>query len=585
MLTNNFSLKIATPNGTGSSSANSLLVQAIFRMGVPISGKNIFPSNIQGLPTWYEIRVDSDGHLGRCPDCQLVVALNGASYDDDVASVATGGCLLYDSSWPREGERRRADINYLGVPFARLVNDNFPEARQRILMKNICYVGVLTALCAIDRAIVDNLLREKFADKQFVANGKAIELGYRYASENFSCPLPYAVSEPVDCLTTGKMLIDGNSATALACIYAGATVAAWYPITPSTSLLDAFQTFCRRWRQTDDGNRGYCVVQAEDEMAALAIVLGATWGGARAFTSTSGPGISLMTELLGFAYYAELPAVIFNVQRVGPSTGMPTRTQQSDLLSCAYASHGDTKQVLIFPANPAECFQLTIKAFDLADLLQTPVIVMTDLDIAMNDWLSDELTWDDEYRPQRGKIVDSGEQLSRYLDSDGDGICYRSLPGQGPAFFTRGSGHNSYGQYTERGDEYRQVLDRLVRKHETAKDHLPPPEIVCHGQHDVALVTIGSCWQAVSEALAVLARQGVVLDCLRITAFPFVISIDEFLADHRLNIVIEQNRDRQLRSLLTLETGVSKDQLASVLNYDGQPMTALFVVDAVQQLL
>ncbi len=587
---NDFAIKIATPNGTGSASANSLLVQAIFRMGVPIAGKNIFPSNIQGLPTWYEIRVNRGGYLGRKTSFDLVIAMNAQTYQQDVRDVREDGYLLYDATWPpTQTKVKRADLNLLAVPFAAITNSHFKQTRERTLMKNICYVGVAAALCAIDMEIIKTLLSEKFQKKQklLASNFKAVELGYDYAQKNFSCPLPIQLVGTH--ATSEHILIDGNSSAALASVYAGATVAAWYPITPSTALLDAFQNFCRKFRRDTAGNN-YCILQAEDEMAALGMVLGATWNGARAFTATSGPGISLMAELIGFAYYAELPAVIFNVQRVGPSTGMPTRTQQSDLLTCAYASHGDTKHVLVFPADPEESFHLTIAAFDLADLLQTPVFVMMDLDIGMNDWLCPRLTWNDSYRPERGKILQkfsAGETFLRYHDRDQDGICYRTLPGTDPAgaFFTRGSGHNKFGAYTENGAEYQEVLDRLQRKHKTAEEYLPLPLIVYEDDLDIALVTLGSCHEAISEARAMLEEQSIAINYLRIKAFPFQPQVVTFLAKHRLNIVVEQNRDAQLHTLLIAETPLTKNRLTSLRSYDGLPLTAEFVYTEVRAIL
>lgn len=589
---NDFGIKIATPNGTGSSSANSLLVHAIFRMGIPVAGKNVFPSNIQGLPTWYEIRVNKSGNLGRKSRFELMVAMNAQTCSQDMLETATTGYAIYDATWPlAKNDTQRSDLTLLGVPFAKLVNTQFSHARERTLMKNICYVGVIAALCVIDMDIIKTLLQEKFRKKQklLASNFKALELGYEYATQNFSCPLPLQLVQMN--ATTDQILIDGNSSAALACVYAGATVGAWYPITPSTSLLDAFQHFCRKFRRDAEGNNNYCILQAEDEMAAIGMVLGATWNGARAFTATSGPGISLMAELIGFAYYAELPAVIFDVQRVGPSTGMPTRTQQSDLLACAYASHGDTKHVLIFPADPEESFSLTIKAYDLADLLQTPVFVMLDLDIGMNDWLCPRLQWDDGYQPERGKILsrfDAEERFSRYHDRDQDGICYRTLPGTDPAgaFFTRGSGHNKFGHYTEKGDEYQEVIDRLQRKHETAKEHLPPPEMDLKENCPVALVTVGSCREAVMEARELLlATHNIELSYMRIRAFPFQNEVEEFLCRHKTNIIIEQNRDGQLRLLFVTETAVYKDILFSLLCYDGLPLTAEFVVTGVMKIL
>ncbi|HSC15997.1 MAG TPA: 2-oxoacid:acceptor oxidoreductase subunit alpha, partial [Gammaproteobacteria bacterium] len=475
---NDFVLKIANVNGTGSASANSLLMKTVFRMGVPVSGKNFFPSNIQGLPTWYEIRVSKDGYLARSGLVDIMVAMNAQTYARDLQEVAPGGVLLYDSTWPRDRLLSRPDIEIIGVPLARMCNERFANARTRILMKNMAYVGVLAALLELDRGVIVELVKETFAKKPALidSNQEAIDLGYEYARANLPCPLAQRVKS-LD-KTAGHIMIDGNTAAALGCVYAGATVGAWYPITPSTSLMDAFKSFCERYRKDPKtGERRYCVVQAEDELAAIGIVLGATWNGARAFTPTSGPGLSLMSEFLGYAYYAELPAVLFDVQRVGPSTGMPTRTQQADLLAAAYASHGDTKHVLLFPADPRECFELAVTAFDLADRLQTPVIVMSDLDIGMNDWMCRDLDWDAQYRPDRGKVLtaaelEAGKVFHRYVDADGDGIPQRTLPGVHArgAYFVRGSGHNQYGGYTEDAAEYQQVVDRLAKKWQTAAE-------------------------------------------------------------------------------------------------------------------
>ncbi|MDX1507045.1 MAG: 2-oxoacid:acceptor oxidoreductase subunit alpha, partial [Woeseiaceae bacterium] len=464
---NDVVIKIGTVNGTGSASANGLLRKAIFRMGVPVVGKNYFPSNIQGLPTWYEIRVTGDGYQSRSDRVDVMVAMNAQTYAKDMADVSPGGWLIYDSTWPRSKQLDREDITVLGVPLSRMCNETFDGARARILMKNIAYVGVVAALLDIDLDIITDLLEETFAAKSHLidSNMQAIRLGYDYAQEHFVCPLPARV-EALD-KTKGHIVIDGNTAAGLGCMYAGATVGAWYPITPSTSLMDAFAGFCRKYRSDKDTDkRTYCIIQAEDELAAIGMVLGAAWNGARAFTPTSGPGISLMSEFLGFAYYAEIPAVVFNVQRTGPSTGMPTRTQQSDILSCAYASHGDTRHVLLFPSDPYECFYTALQAFDLAERLQTPVMVLSDLDIGMNDWMVREFEWDENYVPDRGKVL-SAEDLEamdkfyRYLDVDGDGIPYRTLPGVHPkgAYFTRGSGHTKYGGYTEDSAAYQDVVD------------------------------------------------------------------------------------------------------------------------------
>ncbi len=585
---NDFTIKIATVNGTGSASANTLLMKSIFRSGVPVMGKNFFPSNIQGLPTWYEIRVSRDGHVARSGKVEMMVALNPETYARDVREVASGGYLLYDCTWPRPALLSRSDITVLGVPLAQMCNEHFNGVRTRILMKNICYAGVLAALLSLDLERIRGLLAETYAKKpQLVeSNMKAIQLGYEYARQHFACPLPISV-EPMD-RTAGHIMIDGNTAAALGCVFAGATVAAWYPITPSTSLMDAFKGFCERLRiDPETGARRFAFIQAEDELAAIGMVLGASWNGARSFTATSGPGISLMNEFLGLAYYAEVPAVVFDIQRVGPSTGMPTRTQQGDLMACAYASHGDTRHVCLYPANPEECFYMARDAFDLAERLQTPVLVLSDLDIGMNDWMCPDLEWDDAYRPDRGKVLGLDEILKlekfqRYVDKDGDGIPYRTFPGVHPkaAYFTRGSGHTQFGTYTEDSADYQAVLDRLLRKWETIKQRVPRP-LVDGAGGEIGIVSLGSGDSAIQEALAVLRGRGVAVDYLRVRAFPFGEEVERFLAAHRLLFVVEQNRDAQLRSLLTLETAVEKAKLRSLLHYSGLPVSSSFIVEGV----
>jgi 2-oxoglutarate ferredoxin oxidoreductase subunit alpha len=524
---NDVVIKIGTVNGTGSASANGLLRKAIFRMGIPVVGKNYFPSNIQGLPTWYEIRVSKDGYQCRSDRVDVMVAMNAQTYAQDMTSVTPGGWLVYDSTWPRN-TLDRDDINVIGIPLSRMCNEHFDGVRTRILMKNIAYVGAIAALLDIDLEVIKGLLEETFAAKEHLiaSNMDAIHLGYDYAVENFSCPLPPKV-EKMD--ATGKhVVIDGNTASGLGCVYAGATVGAWYPITPSTSLMDAFRGFCAEYRiDPESGKRTYAIIQAEDELAAIGMVMGASWMGARAFTPTSGPGISLMSEFIGFGYYAEIPAVIFNVQRTGPSTGMPTRTQQSDILSCAYASHGDTKHVLLFPADPHECFTMSPLAFDLADRLQTPVMVLSDLDIGMNDWMVPEFEWDPGYVHDRGKIL-SAEDLEkmdvfyRYLDVDGDAIPYRTLPGTHPkgSYFTRGSGHTKLGAYTENAADYQDVVDRLTEKWETARTLVPEPEIVYSKTNNAAILTVGSGNGACKEALDRLDKRKAGMNYCRVKAFP-----------------------------------------------------------------
>ena len=585
---NDFVIKLANVNGTGSASANTLLMKSIFRMGVPVIGKNYFPSNIQGLPTWYEIRVTRDHHAARSGRVDFMVAMNAETYAKDIREVSPGGYLLYDSTWPRPTLLKRDDITIIGVPLARLCNETFQGVRSRILLKNIMYAGVLAALFEIELDSMRTLLGESYASKKALldSNMKALEMGFEYAKHNFPTPLPLRIARMDK--TRDHILIDGNTAAGLGCMYAGATVGAWYPITPSTSLMDAFKGFCQKWRvNRETGEHNYAIVQAEDELAAIGAVIGASWNGARSFTPTSGPGISLMNEFIGLAYYAEIPAVIFDIQRVGPSTGMPTRTQQCDLMLAAYASHGDTRHVLLFPRDPEECFYMAATAFDLAERLQTPVFVMSDLDIGMNDWMCPTLKWDESYRPDRGKVLtkeqlEAIEKFQRYVDKDGDGIPYRTLPGVHPkgAYFTRGSGHTQFGGYTEDALEYQLVLDRLKRKFDTAKQLVPRAVIDARGG-DVGIVSIGSCDGAVREALEVLSRRGVQCDYLRIKAFPFGEDVERFLATHSKIFVVEQNRDAQLRSLLTLETAVEKSKLRSILYYAGLPMAASVIIDGV----
>ena len=586
---NDVVIKIATVNGTGSASANGLLMKSIFRMGIPVVGKNYFPSNIQGLPTWYEVRVSGEGYRARADRVDIMVAMNAQTYARDMAEVASGGWLIYDSTWPRSRLLDRDDITIFGIPLSRMCNERFDGARTRILMKNIAYVGALAALLEIDLDVIKGLLDETFAKKKHLAesNLEAIMLGYDYAQERFNCPLSTTVA-PMD-KTSEHIIIDGNTAAGLGCVYAGATVGAWYPITPSTSLMDAYKAFCKQLRMDEEsGGKKFCIVQAEDELAAIGVVLGATWNGARAFTPTSGPGISLMSEFIGFAYYAELPAVIFDIQRTGPSTGMPTRTQQCDFLSCAFASHGDTRHVLLFPANPEECFHMAVEAFDLADELQTPVMVLSDLDIGMNDWMTPELKWDESYKPRRGKLLtaeqlDEIEKFHRYLDVDGDGIPYRTLPGEHPkgSYFTRGSGHNKYGGYTEDAEEYQEVVDRLLVKWETARAKVPAPEINYSKFNKTAILSVGSCDGAIREALVELSNKNVNLNYCRVRAFPFSDEVREFIAKHDTIYIVEQNRDAQLRTLLIYDTEETPAKFVPMLHYNGLPINAAFVVKRV----
>jgi 2-oxoglutarate ferredoxin oxidoreductase subunit alpha len=586
---NDFALKLANVNGTGSASANGLLMQAIFRMGIPVTGKNLFPSNIQGLPTWYEIRVNKDGYGARALDYDLMIAMNSQTYARDVGEVRSGGFLMYDSSWPLDPELHRDDITFLGVPLAKMCNESFANPRERILMKNIAYAGSLCAALDIDMGVVGELLEEKFGRKKALleSNHKALKLGYDYARDHFNCPLPFHLQK-MDA-NGDKILIDGNTATALGCVYAGATVAAWYPITPATSVMDAFKMFCEEYRRDPDtGKNNFIILQAEDELAAIGMVLGASWNGARAFTSTAGPGISLMNELLGLAYYAEIPAVVIDVQRVGPSTGMPTRTQQGDILECAYASHGDTRHILLFPANPGECFEFAIKSFDLAERFQTPVMMLSDLDIGMNDWVIPRIKWDDSFRPDRGRVLSAEDleqaaQYFRYSPSDENYVAARTLPGVDSkgSYFIRGSGHNKLGGYTETPDEYQEVMDRLKLKHKAAAKFVPAPVIQNRAGARFGVLSLGGCDPAVREALDILESRGIPADYLRVRGFPFDTAVEDFLASHEFTFVVEQNRDAQLKSLLTLETPVAKEKLRSVLVYGGFPLSARHVINEI----
>lgn len=586
---NDFAFKLANVNGTGSASANGLIMQAIFRMGIPVSGKNLFPSNIQGLPTWYEIRVNREGHTARALEYDLMVAMNAQTYARDVKEVRSGGFLLYDSSWPLDSHLIRDDVNYVGVPLARMCGEHFQDSRERILMKNIAYAGSLVALLDIDMHLIEQLLEEKFSAKPSLreSNHKSVMIGYEYAKKHFDCPLPFHLAKMDG--NQGKILIDGNTATALGAVYAGATVAAWYPITPATSVMDAFTRFCAKYRRDKEtGANNYCIIQAEDELAAIGMVIGASWNGARAFTSTSGPGVSLMNELLGLAYYAEIPAVLVDVQRVGPSTGMPTRTQQGDLMECAYASHGDTKHILLIPADPAECFDFAVKSFDLAEKFQTPVIMLSDLDIGMNDWVVDKMAWDDSYVPDRGRVL-TAEQLEqmpkyfRYSPEDENHVAARTLPGvhQKGAFFIRGSGHNKLGGYTEIPDEYQEVIGRLARKHKASAKFVPAPVIERREGAGFGVITTGGCDRAVREAMQLLANRGINANYMRIRGFPFDDPVVDFIEEHPFCFVVEQNRDAQLKSLLLLETPVAKNKLRSICVYGGFPLSANSVVDRI----
>ena len=580
---NDFVVKFANVNGSGSASANGLFARAILRMGVPVAARNIFPSNIQGLPTWYEVRIVEAGWRGRRGGVDFMVAMNPQTWDKDVAEIESGGYLFHDSTKPLPASKFREDVAALGMPLTAICNAQYADPRQRQLFKNIIYLGALSALFGIDVAEIERLFAEQYRGKEALldSNRKALALGREHALATFDCPLGLRV-ERRDCVGN-RIFVDGNSAAALGALYGGATVAAWYPITPSSSLAESFAKWCGKFR-TDPatGRRRYAIVQAEDELASIGIVIGAAWNGARAFTATSGPGISLMQEFLGLAYFAEIPAVLFDVQRGSPSTGMPTRTQQADLLSCAYASHGDTRHVLLFPEDPRECFELGALAFDLADRLQTPVFVMLDLDIGMQDWLCEPLAWDDRKAMDRGKVMsaqelDADRDFGRYLDVDGDGIPWRTYPGVHPSkggYFTRGTTKDRYARYTEEGPAYVDNMQRLLRKFETARALLPGPEITDASEPTAAgVIWFGSTGAAMAESLAELERRGIHLDRMRIRAFPFHDAVAEFIAAHEHVFVVEQNRDAQLKMLLVNECRIDPARLSSVLHYDGTPIT------------
>ena len=581
---NDFVVRFANVNGTGSASANFLFTKSIFRMGIPVTPKNIFPSNIQGLPTWYEVRISEKGYLGRREGVDLMVAMNPQSMAGDVAIVKTGGYFLYDSTKPLHANYVRDDINYLGIPLMEMCNREYTDPRQRQLFKNIIYVGALSALFEIEFAVLEKLIAEQFPGKEKLIppNIKALKMGVEYVQANFKYPLDIHV-ERRD-LIKDAIMIDGNSACGLGAVYAGATVAAWYPITPSTSVVEAFSEYATEYRtDKETGKRNVAIVQAEDELAAIGMVIGANWNGARSFTATSGPGVSLMNEFLGLAYFAEIPAVLIDVQRTGPSTGMPTRTQQSDVLEAAYASHGDTKHVLLFPSTPKECFEMTADAFDLAEELQTPVIVMTDLDLGMNDHVSPPLEWDDKRVYKRGKVLtaedlDKMQKFGRYLDVDNDGITYRTYPGTHPtkgSFFTRGTSRDEYAAYTEDGAAYQRNMDRLIKKWNTAKTMVPTPQLYQEKSTKTnGVVFFGTSQYAAEEAIELLKAEGIEMDALRIKSFPYNQTVVDVVTDHQHVFVIEQNRDAQMRSLMMIEFSANPTKLVSVLNYDGMPITA-----------
>jgi len=582
---NDFVIKFANVNGSGSASANNMFAKALFRMGIPVSPHNIFPSNIQGLPTWYEVRINEAGYLGRREGVDLMVAMNEQTIKKDIDSAVSGGFILYDSSKALANELHRDDVHYLPIPLKDICLQEFEKPAQRQLFKNIVYVGALSAFLNIDFKVLTEMVSDQFRGKEklILPNIHALELGHQYASENFDCPLPLQLKTSDK--NKSKILIDGNTAIGLGCVYGGATIGAWYPLTPSTSVVDSFRKYCNRLRiDPGTGKKKFSIIQAEDELAAIGIAIGAGWNGARAFTASSGPGVSLMQEFLGLAYFSEVPVVLFNIQRVGPSTGMPTRSQQSDLLTCAYASHGDTKHILLFPATPKECFEFAADSFDLADRIQSPIIVMSDLELGMNDQICDTLNWDDKREYDRGKVLDADqleeiEKFGRYLDSDDDGIPYRTYPGTHPtkgSYFTRGSSHDAYANYTEDGNTYAEMMDRLTKKMITAISYLPEPEI-SETKNKLGMIYLGTTTSAIQETIDSLGKKGISLDTMRIRAFPFHDSVADFINSHELVYVIEQNRDAQLKSLLKIECNANESQMHSILSYNGILITATHI--------
>ena len=586
---NDFVVKFANVNGSGSASANELFAKAILRMGVPVSPRNIFPSNIQGLPTWYEVRVSEAGHLGRRGGVDLMVAMNPQTWEADQKEIEVGGYLLYDSTKPLPPSAFRSDIEVLGMPLTALCVQHYEDPRQRQLLKNVLYLGGLSHLLGLEPEIVETLLGEQYQGKPQLAapNIEAFRLGRQWAAEHLP-PLGLRLRRADR--VGDRIFVDGNTAAGLGCVYGGATVCAWYPITPSTSVAEAFEKYCRKFRHDAEGRKRYAIVQAEDEIASIGMVVGAGWNGARAFTATSGPGVSLMTEFIGLAYFAEIPATIINVQRGGPSTGMPTRTQQADILSCALASHGDTQHVLLFPEDPHEAFEQAATALDLADRLQTPVFLMLDLDIGMNQRLCKPFEWDPARRYDRGKVMtaaelEAGKPFGRYRDVDGDGIPYRSYPGTHPqrgAFFTRGTSKNADAGYSERGADYIENVTRLKRKFETAKSLVPQPVLSTAARPSrIGVIHFGSTSPAMQEAAERCAADGLPLDHLRIRAYPFPDSVRDFILHHDTVFVVEQNRDAQLRSLLIQSFELDPALLRPILHYDGTPITARYIVQAI----
>jgi 2-oxoglutarate ferredoxin oxidoreductase subunit alpha len=587
---NDFVVRFANVNGSGSASANEMFARAVLRMGIPCAPRNIFPSNIQGLPTWYEVRITEDGHLGARGGTDLMVAMNPQTFDKDIASIEPGGYLLYDSTKPYPPSKFRPDVTVIGVPLTAICNREYTDPRQRQLFKNIIYIGVLSILLNMDVKVLETLIGEQYKgkDRLIEPNIKALHIGRDYATLNLQ---PIGLQMRATDKVGDRIFVEGNAAAALGAVYGGATVCAWYPITPSSSLADAFTRHCGKLRVDPTTKQAkYAIIQAEDELASIGMVIGAGWNGSRAFTATSGPGISLMQEFIGLAYFAEIPAVIFDVQRAGPSTGMPTRTQQCDITFCAYASHGDTKHVLLLPEGPAEAFDFGALSFDLADRLQTPIFVMLDLDIGMNNHLCRPFAWDNNRKYDRGKVMtaarlEGGEDFGRYLDVDGDGIPYRTYPGTHPtkgSFFTRGTSRDRYAKYTEEGAPYVDNMQRLLRKFETAKDLVPRPVLAnADRPTKYGVIYYGSTSPAMDEAVHLIEARGHKVDRMRIRAFPFHSSVASFVADHDFVYVVEQNRDGQLRTLIVNECGIDPVRLVPILHYDGTPITARFIEKAI----
>ncbi|MCY4143784.1 MAG: 2-oxoacid:acceptor oxidoreductase subunit alpha [Gammaproteobacteria bacterium] len=586
---NEFVIRFANVNGSGSASANGMFAKSLFRMGIPVATRNIFPSNIQGLPTWFEVRISERGHFGRREDIDIMVAMNAETYEEDVACLRPGGYLVYDNTRGRPRSLQRSDIVDVGIPITKLILPEFSDPKQRQLFKNIVYLGAMSALLNIDFSILTGMVSSQYRGKDALIkpNIHAMEIGRNYAYKYLDCPFDMQVRHSE--LAKGKIFVDGNESAAIGAVYGGATVCAWYPITPSTSVAEAFEKHALKLRTNQDtGRKNFAVIQAEDELAALGMVIGAGWNGARAFTATSGPGISLMNEFLGLAYFAEIPAVLFDIQRAGPSTGMPTRTQQSDLLSVAFASHGDTRHPMLFPSSPKECFDFASASFDISERIQSPVVVMSDLDLGMNEMTSDPFDWEDGRKYDRGKVMsfddlEESEAFGRYVDSDGDGIGYRTLPGTHPSkgsFFTRGTSRDEYAVYTEAPEAYSENMDRLVRKWETIRELMPKSEIY-EANHRAGILFYGTSATPMKESLDMLYEEGVELDTLRIRSFPFGHEVQEFIDSHSTVFLVEQNRDAQMKTLIVTDLNVHPDQIQSILYYGGMSISADFIVNAV----